>query len=290
MDNRISFAEYIKNEILDFNWEKSQLDILFYSFIRTNGIFKDGKFILGSSLKSQRNKISKLFEEFYNVRPKTVELETKINFVINDANFKNIFEEKWKDFKPKSESEHKAFVSGCFVGKGWISKPSSKYYHMEFRIGLREHSSMLTKSISKFDIESKTILKNEWFVIYIKKSTSISELLSFMEANQSRMYFEDERIQRNILASVVKMDSIEPYNQAKTKAISDVQIAAINKLKESPIWKTLDKKLIEIAELRLEFPWYSLSDLQITFEARKEIQVSKSTINNWLKQIVDLAE
>ncbi len=290
MDNRISFAEFIKNEILEFNWDEAQLDILFYSFIKTNGDFRGEKFIIGSSLKKQSDKILKLFKKFYNVEPEVEFLKTKVNFIIDAESFKNKFDEKWSLFKPKNVEEHKALIAGCFVGKGWISKPSSKYYHMEFRIGSKDHVKLIERSIGKFEIASKTILKNGWYVIYIKKSMALSDLLNIMEAPRSMMYFEDERINRNLIASYSKMESIEPYNKAKTKAISDLQIAAIKKIKGTPIWKTLSKNIIEIAELRLEFPEYSLSDIQYIYNRDKEKEISKSTVNNWLKQIVDLAE
>ncbi len=290
MDNRISFAEFIKNEILKFNWEEAQLDILFYSFIKTNGVSKGKKFVVGSSLKKQGDLISKLFKKFYNVEPDLKESTTKINFIINDEGFENKFKDKWDSFKPKTVEEHKALIAGCFVGKGWISKPSSKYYHMEFRVGPKEHVKLLERSINNFEIQSKTILKNGWYVVYIKKSMALSDLLNLMEASRSMMYFEDERINRNLIASYSKMESIEPYNKAKTKAISDLQIAAIKKIKGTPTWRTLNKNIIEIAELRIEFPEYSLSDIQYIYNRDKEKEISKSTVNNWLKQIVDLAE
>ncbi len=290
MDNRISFAEFIKNEILKFNWEEAQLDILFYSFLKTNGIQKGGNFTLGSSLRSQTETIIKLFKKFYNVEPEIKKLTTKTNYIINDEEFLNKLDERWETFKPKTKEEHKALIAGCFIGKGWISKPSSKFYHMEFRIGSKSHCKLLQKSIDKFEIHSKTILKNDWFVIYIKKSTALADLLSLMEAHESVLYFEDERISRNMAAAYSKMESIEPYNKAKTKAIADKQIAAINKLKGTQTWKTLNQNLIDLAEIRVERPEYSLSDIQYIYSERKNKSISKSTVNNWLKQIVELAE
>ncbi len=290
MENKISFAEFIKNEIIEFNWKDEQLDILFYSFLKTNGNFVDDKFTVGSSLKNHKKLFRKLFKKYYNVEPEVGELETKIKFIINDKEFKNEFFNKENSLVLDTDEKCMAFVAGAFIGKGWISRPSSRFYHMEFRVGSMAHSLNLQESIDSLGVKTTTIIKNNWFITYIKKSLSLSDLLKAMHAYQAMMIFEEERINRDFTSSYSKMESIEAYNYEKIVAVSKIQVKAINKLMKSKIWKTIKKDWTNLAELRIEKPNYSLSDLQYTFNSMYEKDVSKSTINNWLNSIVDLAD
>ncbi len=290
MKEQISFAEYIKNEILEFNWEEPQLDILFYSFLRANGNFKKTKFEVCTSIKNKKELIQSFFKKFYNVEPEIKELETKVKFIVDEVNFTSKLEDKWKDFKPKNDMDSRAYIAGAFLAKGWSSRPSSKFYHMEFRIGSLEHANLIEKAMNSFEIQSKKTHKNDWYIIYVKKSIHLSELMSLMGAQQARMIFEDERISRTITSSYAKMTALEPYNALKTERIAKKQIASINKLKGTPSWNALNENIKLVAEIRLEKPDLSLSDIQYVFNLRKEMDVSKSTINNWFKIIVDLAE
>jgi len=39
--NEVSFTTFIKNEIIEYNWTSDQLKIIFFSFLKTIGTFKD---------------------------------------------------------------------------------------------------------------------------------------------------------------------------------------------------------------------------------------------------------
>lgn len=290
MENKISFAEYIKNEILDFDWDEKQLSILFYSFLKTNGVFRADNFIVGTSLFSKKEFIQSLFKKIFNTEPKVEVLKTKINFIINDKDFIDQFYKFESNLKLKKDLDWMAYIAGAFIGKGWISRPSSRSYHMEFRIGSIDHSLNLQEAIDSLGIKTTTVSKGRWYVTYIKRSMSLADLLRAMQAHQAMMIFEEERINRDFSASYSKMESIEEYNLGKTREVSKKQIAAIEKLQQSQVWTTVKKDKKLIAELRVEKKSYSLSDLQYTFNSRHGKNVSKSTINNWLKSLVDLAE
>lgn len=290
MKEKISFAEFIKNEILEFNWNSEQLDILFFSFLKTNGVFIKNNFIVNTSLKNKNDLILKWFKDFYNVKPKVKELKTKINYLIEDESFINLFYEKESNLNLDTIEKSMAFVSGAFVARGWVSKPSSRFYHLEFRLGSIEHSLNLQEALDSLGIRAKLITKDKWYITYIKKSMVLSDLLKAMQAHQAMMIFEEERINRDFTSSYSKMESIEAYNFQKTQAMSKIQIEAIEKLMKKPIWKTLSKDKIEIAKIRIENPNYSLSDIQYVFNEQNSKDVSKSTINNWFKYLIEMSK
>lgn len=290
MENKISFAEFVKNEIVDFNWDDRQLDILFFSFLKNNHSFRLEKFVVGTSLISKEKFFLKQFKKFYDIEPEVIRLETKINFVIQDKEFVDNFYKKESKLKLKNDDERKAFIAGAFIGKGWVSSPSSRTYHLEFRIGNMSHSLNLQESLLALGARSATIIKGKWFVTYIKKSMVLSDLLRAMQAHQAMMLFEDERISRDFTTSVSKMQAIEEYNYQKTHRSSNEHILAIMKLKEKSILTKLTDEKIKLAELRIDKPDFSLSDLQFAFNIDNEREVSKSTINNWLKSMVKMAK
>ncbi len=290
MKNKISFAEFIKNEILDFNWEDKQLRILFFSFLQANGIMKGDRFIIGTSLLSKESLFIKLFKQLYNIDIEVERLETKIKFSTSDKEFIQKFHDEENSILLEDDLSSMAYVAGAFVAKGWISRPSSRSYHLEFRLGTIEQSLNLQESIDSLGIKSTTLKKGKWYLTYIKKSMSLSDLLKAMQAHQAMMIFEEERISRDFTASLAKMESIEQYNYERTMAVSQEQIKAIKSLKKNGMFKTLNDDKRNLAELRIEKPEYSLSDLQYTFNEKFDKDVSKSTINNWLHSLTELAE
>ncbi len=108
----------------------------------------------------------------------------------------------------------------------------------------------------------------------------ISNLISSFNASQSMMIFEDSRISRDFIATYKKMESIENYNLKKTLENSIVQCDAIKKIKGSFLEKNLTKREKEVMNLRLKFPNYSLSELQMEYNDNFDSNISKSTMNN----------
>ncbi len=290
IDNKISFAEFIKNEILEFNWKDEQLDILFYSFLKSGGVNKKDGFSIGISLKDMTNKIVELFERFYNVTPIVKELESKVNFIVKDESFNEELLNKERTLELNDDELVMAFVAGAFVARGWISKPSSRFYHLEIRIGSIGQSLNLQEAIDSLGIEAKTHTKGKWYITYIKKSMMLSDLLRAMHAQEAMMIFEEERINRDFASTYNKMQTIEEYNSRKIEEISEIQINAIKKLMETKTWLSIKPNYKNVAEIRLNYPNYSISDIQYTYNSKYEKDYSKSTINNWLKTLVEMSK
>jgi|GEM_PF-2836389 len=50
MDDKISFTSFIKDEIMEYAWTEKELKTLFYSFLRTNGNYKNNKYKFTTTL------------------------------------------------------------------------------------------------------------------------------------------------------------------------------------------------------------------------------------------------
>ena len=281
-----SFSEKIKNEIIEYNWTQKQWHILFYSFLKTNGTFKSGKYIVTSTQLNFEEKFNELFNEFCGLEIRPKKLVKIIKYEIKDVNFMNSFSTEIETLVMKNSEEHKAYIAGMFIGKGTISNPNTRFYHFEIRVRDLDHSSDIQKSFSKLGINTKITKKHNWVYIYVKRSDNIAKIISALNASQSLMVFEDSRIERDFIASFKRMESIEKHNFTKLKNVSDEQVKCINKILEFNLTIFLTKEQIILMNLRIEKPNYSLSELQMEYNFSSKSSVSKSTINNWLKIIV----
>lgn len=289
-NEEVSFSYLIKNEILEYDWTKKQLDILFFSLLRTNGTFKKSNYVFSTTLLHWEKKITKLFETCYGLKIKPIKQKTQLKYVIKDPDFLDNFANDIGNLVIESQDELKAYLAGAFVGKGWISSPSTKFYHFELRVRNLLHSLDIQEAMDSLGIKTTTIQKNGWYYTYVKKSMEISNLISAFNASQSMMMFEDARISRDFISTYKKMESIEGYNYQKSHENSLRQSEAIKVIKGTVLENSLSKNEKDIMELRLEFPNYSLSELKYEYNEKFGNNISKSTINNWLNKICNLSK
>lgn len=86
--------------------------------------------------------------------------------------------------------------------------------------------------------------------------------------------------------TVNRQVNCETANLNKTVGAAVVQIDAINFLKKMKKYDELPDSLIEIAELRIEYPEMSLKDLGTQLEK----PIGKSGVNHRLKKIIEIAD
>ena len=91
---------------------------------------------------------------------------------------------------------------------------------------------------------------------------------------------------RDIRNNVNRQVNCETANLNKTISAAVLQIEAINFLKKMKKYEELPDSLIEIAELRLEYPEMSLKDLGTQLEN----PIGKSGVNHRLKKIIEIAD
>ena len=285
--NKVSFTTFIKNEIIEYNWTPNQVKIIFFSFLKTIGIFKDGYYLFSTTLIDKKIIINNLFKKFYSLNVSPIETKTLLKYKIYDKDFIDKFCLESNEKFLKSIEENKAFISGVFLGKGWINSPKSRFYHCEFRTKNISHSLDIQEVLDSLGIKFSTIIKNEWYYTYIKKALDISTVISSFNASQSLMLFEDSRIERDFVATYKKMESIEQYNQDKTKKSSIKQIEAINHIFDNKKENKLSIDQQKISKIRIDNPNYSLLELQMQFNHENNKEVSKSTIDFWLKKIIE---
>lgn len=307
----MTFSAEVKEELSKINnlANKECVKAELLGYLHTNNIsYKDKEMQFATESEYNINRFSKLLNNV-NINSYKIEIVGK-NFKISiskkeQENLKRIFDEyKLSD----KENEEKAYVRGTFLGSGSINNPKNKY-HIEIGMENEKVAEEVIKLLAKYQINFKILystLKSNMIKvdtdnnlnekenrvasgkcsIYSKDGEEISKFLAFIEASSSVLKFEEIRVYRDMRNNVNRIVNCETANLSKTVNAAVKQIEAIKKLKENGKFNNLPENLKEIANLRIENPEASLTELG---KMLKE-PVGKSGVNYRLKTIIDLAQ
>ena len=179
----------------------------------------------------------------------------------------------------------RAFLRGAFLGVGSMSDPE-KGYHLEFVCTDEAKALQLQEIIGEFHVDAKIIIRKKYFVVYIKESESIVELLNIMEAPVALMNLENLRILKDMRNSINRKVNCEAANINKTVSAANRQIEDIEYLRDHCGLQNLQPGLRQMAEVRLEYPEASLKELGELLDPK----VGKSGVNHRLRKLSELAE
>lgn len=179
----------------------------------------------------------------------------------------------------------KAFIRGAFLCAGSVTNPE-KSYHLEFVCPLEEWAKQIQEILRIFTIEAKIIVRKNHFIVYIKESSQISDLLGIMEAYSGMMKLENVRIMKEMRNTVNRKVNCETANIMKTALASRKQIADILYIQEHMGFQELSDDLEEIALARLSRPEASLKELGASLNP----PVGKSGVNHRLRKLKAIAD
>lgn len=188
-----------------------------------------------------------------------------------------------------TDASIKAYIAGCFLSTGSINSPSTPRYHCEVSTNSQIHANFICNMINKYDIESKVVLRRDRYVVYIKQAEQISNFLRVLSANNALMSFEDERIERDFVANISRLNNIDIANESKIMEANNKQIEAINFLIKTNRLKRLPQKDIDIAMLRIDYPEYSLIEIADIYQQMSGVELTKSGVRHRFNKIVDFA-
>ena len=187
----------------------------------------------------------------------------------------------------KNDCCKRAYVVGTFIAKGSINDPRKSDYHLEILLRTPESVSIVKEILLYNDIEAKVINKKNQYLLYVKKSETISNFLAFMGANSGVLQFEDLRIMRDLNNAVNRMMNCDISNGKKSLNCCNEQLTAIKYLKEHELDKKLTLRLQDAMKLREEYPDSTLSELSDYSEKVLGKHLSKSGISHCFKEIMN---
>ena len=184
----------------------------------------------------------------------------------------------------------RAYLAGAFMATGSCNNPTTSNYHLEIVSNTESHAKFIDKLMHRFSLSSKIIERRGKFVIYLKASEKIGDFLRCVGAQQNLLEFENIRINRDFRNSLTRLDNCDVANEMKSIKAAEQQIMDIKKLQESGAFDKLDKKLKDVAYLRLKYPEHSLNELCDEYKIEQAVVISKSGMKHRFVKIHDLAE
>lgn len=185
----------------------------------------------------------------------------------------------------KKECCRRAYLRGAFLGGGSVNSPEGNY-HLEIITNNEEHSYGICDLINRYSLNAKKSSRKNWYVVYIKESDQIVELLNIMGAHSALLNFENVRIYKEMRNKVNRLVNCETANLNKTVSAAVRQIENIKLLAKTIGLDELPPTLKEIALVRLEYPDISLKELGDMLEPK----VGKSGVNHRIRKLEKLAD
>ena len=179
----------------------------------------------------------------------------------------------------------RAFLRGVFLSSGSLTDPN-KDYHFEISHEDDAFAEELRKLICSFGADAKSVKRKKQYVVYVKDSGMISELLNIMGASVAMMELENVKILKEVRNRVNRQVNCDSANINKALKASGKQLEDIRYIREKTGFEGIAEELIETAELRERYPEASLAEL-VMYNGDS---VGKSGLNHRLKRISVIAD
>lgn len=307
----MTFSQEVKEEIALLNIPLSYQRAMLSSIVKINGslLIKNNELVL--SIRSEVSKIARMIfsalQNLYNIEPRimvakrttlkknnyyVVEVNKKTKDILKDlAIMDNSGMSRLPDRELLNDNDSiRYYIAGCFLAAGSINPPTTRYYHLEINLHDEKHAEYVSKLIKRFNLNPKRLKRRNNDVIYIKRSEEISDFLRIMNATNSLMQFEDERISRDFYNSNNRISICEISNEVKVIEAGNKQYEVIKKIIDDNKLHQLSSKDQVVAMLRFENPESSLADLAYLYEVKTGQTISKSGINHSIRRIMEFKD
>ncbi|MDD6919692.1 MAG: DNA-binding protein WhiA [Eubacteriales bacterium] len=310
----MSFASETKNELARIIPEKKCCMLAqIMGFIRVNGsiiLVGFGKFniVVKTENPAVARNFKTLIKEYFDVDTKLIVEENagirKTNLysiTIDENKSKQILREigvlmvkEGNDYITdglyfdvmKKKCCKKSCVRGLLMGSGTVIDPA-KQYRFEIISKTEQKANDIKRLLNTFyDIDAKVSYRNDSYVVYVTGAQSVSDLLALTGANNAMFELENVRITKDLHNKVNRINNCDQANINKSLDASARYIDAIKKIDSIIGIHLLPEKLREVAELRINNPDVSLTELGKLLKA----PIQKAGVAKRLKKIVDIAD
>ncbi|MBE6852240.1 MAG: DNA-binding protein WhiA [Ruminococcus sp.] len=188
------------------------------------------------------------------------------------------------DLKNIDNNSLSNFIAGVFLGCGSITNPENGY-HLEFVINSEQLCDDLTIILNSIGFPVKKAVRKNFYILYLKESENIEDLLTFMGAQSSTLEIINIKILKDVRNRANRVRNCDVANCNKISAASVSQTQDIKLIDSVMGLDSLPSTLREIAVARLEYPEYSLNDLGEILDP----PIGRSGVNHRLKRLKQIA-
>jgi DNA-binding protein WhiA len=186
--------------------------------------------------------------------------------------------------KPAHRCDRVMEVRGAFLACGSVSA-GTQGYHLEFVVRDETLATRLAWMLRAIGPAPKTMLRKGRRVLYYKDFEAIVELLTIVGAHGAVLRLEDVRAIKETKNRIHRLVNTEAANLERTAAAAATQRETIEYVASAFGMQNLSTALREIAQLRLNYPDESLTELG----KRCNPPISKPAVNSRLLALGRLA-
>lgn len=179
----------------------------------------------------------------------------------------------------------KAFFKSVFMVCGGMSDPE-KGYHIEISAPTEDFADFVIDKLDYFEISAKKTCRKSKYVVYLKRSDDVSDMLTLMGASQAVLNLEGVRVKKDVSNRVNRQLNCDNSNINRTMETALQQIADIELIDREIGLDRLPAPLREIAEARMNNAATSLTGLGEMLSK----PIGKSGVNARLKKISEIAD
>ena len=302
----ISFTVNVKNEVASFVGTKDEEIALASAIIRNSGKYNENSIMVTTENSKVARRVYTLMSNLYNIpvsiddkensfnrnRLYVIKTNQNVDFILKDLGVvdkSNQYLKTVPEYIVDSDEEKRAYLKGIFLACGSVNDPKTSRYHLEFFIDKEDEANFVSDLLNTFYLNSKIILKDKKYMVYVKEAEKIGDFLRVIGANEAVMYYEDIRIYRDHKNMTNRLNNMEQANIEKTINTCNEQISEINLIYEKLGEEFLDDRCHEAAVYRMKYPESSLQELSeiMTLEIGKPI--TKSGLNHRFRKIREMA-
>ena len=187
-----------------------------------------------------------------------------------------------------SKEEKVAFLKGIFLSCGSVNDPKKNKYHLEFFTKEKSKATLINKLLHDLNLNSKILKREKEYMVYIKKSENIADLINYLGAINSLFYFEDIRIYKDHKNMVNRLNNCEQANVEKSLKSSKLVLDNIKYLEDNDLINLLDDRAKEIISYKKKYPDTSMGELAEIISLETNKSITKSGINHHFRKINEL--
>ena len=177
-----------------------------------------------------------------------------------------------------------AFLRGAFLTGGSCLEPG-KGYHLELATSHYNVARETALLLEEMGLPCGFVSRRGNYVLYYKDSSVIEDLIGQMGAGNAAMHFRLQKVEKDFRNNINRKVNCETANLGKTVEAAARQCQAIRILEQAGQLEALPEPLRHTAQVRMEHPEESLSELLRYFDP----PLSKPGLNNRLRKLEQLA-
>ena len=259
----MSFTTTIKNELTNIESTNTEKIAELSGFVRSNIKYYDNIIELSSENAKVAKRIYLLFKSIYGIevdlnqkkianfnRKKmfVITITSKVDEILSDLSVydsNGVFIDNPKEYIIDSIEDKKAYLRGTFFSRGSINDPKTSQYHLEFGFDNKHEAVFVQRLLNEFDMNSKIIIRDVKYMVYIKEAEKISDFLKIISAFNAVLYYENIRIYKEQKNNTNRLNNCEQANMDKIIETCNNQLKDIELIEEKMGLDVLDDKTKE---------------------------------------------